>query len=147
MEKETYDLEAREDQQQLDTYVQQLKEKGFDALALLGRFDEAEAQVQAARESDPMSLILHEGIAYIRLLRRDYDGAIDELRHLADLDASFYKAYTAQGRVLNLTGKFDDAIAMFEKARTIAGDLPSIVAALGQTLALAGQRRQAFGCL
>ncbi|MCU1335582.1 MAG: repeat-containing protein [Bryobacterales bacterium] len=120
---------------------------GVDALALLGRFDEAEAQVQAARESDPLSLILHEGIAYIRLLRRDYDGANQEIRHLTDLDPAFYKAYTAQGRVFSLTGKYHDAIAMFEKAITIAGDLPSIIAALGQTLALAGERRRALECL
>ncbi|HSP70589.1 MAG TPA: tetratricopeptide repeat protein [Bryobacteraceae bacterium] len=120
---------------------------GVDALALLGRFDEAEAQVQAARESDPLSLILHEGIAYIRLLGRDYDGALGELQRLAELDPGFYKAYTGQGRVLSLTGQYEHAIVMFEKARSIAGDQPNIVAALGQTLALAGGRAQARDCL
>jgi len=120
---------------------------GVDALALLGRFDEAESQVQAARESDPLSLILHEGMAYIRMLRRDYDSALDEFRHLAELDPGFYKAYTGQGRVLSLTGEYDGAIAMFDKARSITGDLPSLVAARGQTLALAGQRQQAWECM
>jgi serine/threonine-protein kinase len=112
---------------------------GVDALALLGRFDEAEAQVQAARESDPLSLILHEGIAHIRLLRRDYDGAMEEYRRVGELDPGYYKAYSGQARVLNLTGQYDRAIAMFEKALSIAGDVPNIVAALGQTLALAGK--------
>ncbi len=120
---------------------------GVDALALLGRFDEAESQVQAARESDPLSLILHEGIAYIRLLRRDYDGAMDEFRRVGDLDPGFYKAYSGQGRVLSLTGQYDGAIAMFERALSIAGEIPNIVAALGQTLAMAGRRQQACECL
>ena len=120
---------------------------GVDALALLGRFDEAEAQVQAARESDPLSLILHEGIAHIRLLRRDYDGAMEEYRRVGELDPGYYKAYSGQARVLNLTGQYDRAIAMFEKALSIAGDVPNIVAALGQTLALAGRRQQAYECL
>ena len=120
---------------------------GVDALALLGRFDEAESQVQAARESDPLSLILHEGIAYIRLLRRDYDGAIDEFRRVGELDPGFYKAYSGQGRVLSLIGRYDEAIAMFEKALSIAGDLPNVVAALGQTRALAGRRQEACECL
>ena len=120
---------------------------GVDALALLGRFDEAEAQVQAARESDPLSLILHEGIAYIRMLRRDYDGAIDEFRRVAELDPGFYKAYSGQGRVLSLTGEYDAAIGMFQKALSVAGEIPNVVAALGQTFALAGRRKQACDCL
>jgi len=120
---------------------------GVDELALLGRFDEAESQVQAARESDPLSLILHEGIAYIRLLRRDYDGAMEEFRRVAELDPGFYKAYSGQGRVLSLTGQYDGAITMFEKALNIAGETPNIIAALGQTLALAGRRREACECL
>jgi tetratricopeptide (TPR) repeat protein len=120
---------------------------GVDELALLGRFDEAESQVEAARESDPLSLILHEGVAYIRLLRRDYDGAMEEFRRVAELDPGFYKAYSGQGRVLSLTGQYDGAITMLEKALNIAGEIPNIVAALGQTLALAGRRREACECL
>ena len=90
---------------------------------------------------------MHEGIAYIRLLRRDYDSAIEEFRRVAELDPGFYKAYSGQGRVLSLIGRYDEAIAMFEKALSIAGDLPNVVAALGQTLALAGKRQEACECL
>jgi tetratricopeptide (TPR) repeat protein len=68
---------------------------------------------------------------------------MDEFRRVGDLDPGFYKAYSGQGRVLSLTGQYDAAIEMFEKALSIAGEIPNIIAALGQTLALAGRRRQA----
>ena len=120
---------------------------GVDALALLGRFDEAEAEVRMARELDPLSLILSEGIAYVRMLRRDYEQAAHEFRQIAGLDRRFYKAYSGLGRVYGLMGKYDEAIAMLEKAHRMAGDLPSIVGALGQVLALSGKQSQARECL
>ena len=120
---------------------------GVDALALLGRFDEAEVEVRLARELDPLSLILSEGIAYVQMLRGDFEQAAHEFRQIADLDPGFYKAYSGLGRVFSLTGNYDEAVTMLEKARAIAGDLPSIVGALGQTLALSGREDQARQCL
>ena len=120
---------------------------GVDALALLGRFDEAEAEVRIARELDPLSLILSEGIAYVRMLRRDYQQAAEEFRQIVGMDRGFYKAYSGLGRVYSLMGRYDEALAMLEKARAITGDLPSIVGALGQVLALSGKRDEARECL
>ncbi|HEY2845226.1 MAG TPA: tetratricopeptide repeat protein [Bryobacteraceae bacterium] len=120
---------------------------GVDLLALLGRFDEAEQQVRLARELDPLSLILSEGIAYVRMLRTDYQGAIDDFRQVIVLDPAFYKGYSGLGRVFSLMGDYDQALAMLEKALSIAGEVPSIVGALGQTLALAGKQDQARECL
>jgi len=120
---------------------------GVDALALLGRFDEAEAEVRTARELDPLSIILSEGIAYVRMLRRDYEPAADEFRQIASLDRGFYKAYSGLGRVYSLTGRYDEAVAMLEKAQSIAGDVPSIVGALGQVLGMSGRQDRARECL
>jgi serine/threonine-protein kinase len=120
---------------------------GVDALALLGRFDEAEAEVRTARELDPLSLILSEGIAYVKMLRGDYEQAAEEFRQIVGLDPGFYKAYSGLGRVYSLMGRYDDALAMLEKAHAITGDLPSIVGALGQVHALSGEENQARECL
>jgi tetratricopeptide (TPR) repeat protein len=120
---------------------------GVDALALLGRFDEAEAEVQLARQLDPLSLILSEGIGYVLMLRGDYERAADEFRQIMGLDSGFYKAYSGLGRVFSLMGNYDDAITMLQKAQSMAGDIPSIVGALGQVLALSGRPEQARECL
>lgn len=92
-------------------------------------------------------MIIHEGSPYLRTVRRDYAGALREFQQLRDLDASFYKAYSGMGRVFNLMGRYDDAIVMFREALRIAGDIPNIKGALGQTLALAGRREEALGYL
>jgi len=120
---------------------------GTDFLALLGRFDEAEREIQRARELDPLSVIIHEGSPYMRTLRRDYEGALHGFQQLRDLDSNFYKAYSGMGRVFSLMGRYDEAIAMFQEALRIAGDIPNIRGALAQTLALAGRREEALLCL
>jgi serine/threonine-protein kinase len=120
---------------------------GVDFLAVLGRFDEAAPQLQLARDLDPLSLVTHEGSAYLRLLRRDYEGCLRELEQITALDADFYKIYSGIGRVFSLMGRFDEAVAMLKKAHDSAAGVPNVIGALGQTLALAGRIGEARGCL
>jgi serine/threonine-protein kinase len=116
---------------------------GSDLLAVLGRMDEAEAEVRIAIELDPLSLIVHEGVGYIQALRRNYDAALESHRRLLDLDHLFYKAHSSIGRVLCLMGRYKESIASFERALELGGGVPSTVAAMAQTLALAGREADA----
>ena len=119
----------------------------LDHLALLGRLDEALAEIQIACHLDPLSQIIHEGYGYVHMLRREYSTALEKYRQLIDLDPLFYKGYSSMGRVLSLMGRYDEATATLEKARVLGGGVPSIVSALGQTLALAGRVAEARGHL
>lgn len=58
MEKETYDLETRKDQEQLDAYIQQLKEKGIVASAFLGFNDRAKEIVRIVRQNSADMLVI-----------------------------------------------------------------------------------------
>src|SRR5205085_5101895 len=69
-----------------------------DYCAMLGRFEQAEAELKTAIELDPLSSILRENVAFLKMLRRDYPGAVQEYRKLLEFDPSFYKAYTSLGR-------------------------------------------------
>jgi TolB-like protein/Tfp pilus assembly protein PilF len=109
-----------------------------DFLALMGRFEEAVPEIRMARHLDPLSPIILEGCGFLKMLQRDYDGALEEYDQLLQLDPMFYRGYGARARVLALMGRYDDAIAMFERARELGGDVPSVLAALGQALANAG---------
>jgi len=120
---------------------------GVDFLAVLGRFEEADAEIQLARTLDPLSLILHEGAAFLRVLNRDYEGALHTLQQLAEMEPGFDKAYNGMGRALSLMGKYEEAIAMFEKANRMAGGVPYNISGLAQNLALAGRREEALGRL
>ena len=114
-----------------------------DHLAMLGRFDEALEQIQIARMLDPLSLIIHEGHAYIHILRRDFETALATSRQIAEFDPRFYKAYATMGRAFSLSGRYEEALAVWEKARELGGNTPSSIAAIGQTRALAGDRKGA----
>jgi manganese transport protein len=81
MEKETHDLEAIKDQQQLDYYVQQLKEKNIQAEASLGYNDRSKEIIRLVKESQADMLVIgahgHAGI-------KDwlYGQTIDTVRHV-----------------------------------------------------------------
>ncbi len=109
-----------------------------DCLALVGRFDEAVQEAEMACHLDPLSPLMLEGCGYVHMLRRDYQTALRLYRQLAELDPVFWKAYSALGRVLSLLGRYDEAIAALERARALAGDVPTLLSATAQTLALGG---------
>jgi serine/threonine-protein kinase len=116
---------------------------GCDLLALLGRLDEAMDEVEIAVELDPLSLIILEGRAYIRLLKRQFEGAADQCHAIIKTDPSFYKGHASLGRALIQLGRYDEALAHLGIARRQAGDVPSILGATGQALALRGRRDEA----
>ena len=109
-----------------------------DYLALVGDFDAALREGEIALHLDPLSPIILEGLGYVHMMSRDYVTALRLYQQLSQLDPVFWKAYSALGRVLSLLGRFDEAIASLERARALAGDVPSVLAATGQTLAAAG---------
>ena len=116
---------------------------GLDHLALFGRFEEAKSEALIAHNLDPLSQIVLEGWGYIHMLCREYPSAVKVYQGLADLDPTFYKAHSSLGRVYQLMGRYDDAIAALLTARLLAGAVPSIISALGHTLALAGRTEEA----
>jgi serine/threonine-protein kinase len=120
---------------------------GLDYLALLGRMDEAIVQLQIAHDLDPLSQIIREGCGYVQLLRRDYAKAVSIYRELIELDPSFYKAHSSMGRAFFMMERYEEALASFENARRLAGEVPSIVAGIGQTLARLGRTEEARACL
>lgn len=80
MEKDTDDMETRKDQEQLDAYVQQLKEKDIQAIGLLGFNDRAKEIVRIVKENKADMLVIgahgHSGIKDLL-----YGQTIDAVRH------------------------------------------------------------------
>jgi TolB-like protein/Flp pilus assembly protein TadD len=112
---------------------------GIDWFALTGRFTEARAEIDIALQLDPLSSIIREGKTFIPFLEHRYDEAAQGYCELIADDPTFYKAYTSLGRVYAQQGKFLDAIRMLEKGRSLAGDVPNILGAMGQVYALGGE--------
>jgi len=114
-----------------------------DCYALLGRFEEAAAELAIASQLDPLSSILREGRLFLQLLARDYDGAAEGARELIRDDPGFYKGYTSLGRAYAMQGKYLDAVRMFDQGRAMVGDMPNILAAIGHAYGLAGEPARA----
>jgi TolB-like protein len=110
-----------------------------DHLAMLGRMEEAMAEIEIAQQLDPLSPIIREGKGFLFMLSRRYDEAIEEYRQMLELDSFFYKAFTAMGRAYSLKGMYEEAITMLQKGRSLSGDIPNILGCLGQTYALASR--------
>jgi TolB-like protein/Tfp pilus assembly protein PilF len=116
---------------------------GVDFLGLLGRCQEALSEVRAAYDLDPLSMIIREGLGYMHMICRDYPRAVAVYREITDMDPDFYKGYSSLGRVLSLMGKHDLALAALERAHKLGGEVPSILAALGEVLARMGRVEEA----
>src|SRR3989442_12154010 len=110
-----------------------------DHLAMLGRMDEAMVEIDIAQQLDPLSPIIREGKGFLYLLSRRYDEAIEEYRQMLELDCFFYKAFISMGRAYSQMGMYEEAITMLQKGRSLSGDIPNILGALGQTYALASR--------
>lgn len=78
--KEADDLETRRDQEHLDNYVRQLKEKGVSAIGLLGFNDRAKEIARLVRENNGDMLVIgahgHSGIKDLI-----YGQTVDAVRH------------------------------------------------------------------
>ena len=115
----------------------------IDYLAMLGRNTEARVEIELACRLDPLSPIILQGRGYLRLLAGEYDAAFDLLAEVAEVDPAFTRIHSEMGRVRIQQGRYDEAIAFLQKARELGGDVPSVLAALGQAYGLSGNIAQA----
>ena len=118
-----------------------------DYLALLGRMEEAVAEAKLAVQLDPLSPVIAESLAYVLLLARRYEEALEQSGKVAEMAPYFYKAYTNQGRAYIQMGRYAEAIQMLERGLPLAGGVPSVLGALGQAHALAGNHARARAIL
>jgi len=116
---------------------------GCDLLALHSRWREAWAEMGIARQLDPLEPSVWESYNYTYLLARQFAEAEARYRELLEQAPDFYKSYTGLGRVLAACGRFSEALAMLERGRSLAGDNPSLLAALAQVHGMSGDRAQA----
>ncbi|HEY2115649.1 MAG TPA: tetratricopeptide repeat protein [Candidatus Angelobacter sp.] len=79
-------------------------------LAWQGRFDEALAESERARQLDPMSLIIATDRGTILFYARKYDRAIDQFRAVLDMNPGFGNARAFLASVYVQQGKFAEAL-------------------------------------
>jgi eukaryotic-like serine/threonine-protein kinase len=83
-------------------------------LTPLGRFEEAAAQYQRALETDPLSMMVHFGLAFALYCQRRYDDAIEHAARAVDLYPDYWLVHFAMGLALTQKGCLEQAIASLE---------------------------------
>ncbi len=118
-----------------------------DLLKAHGRFSEAIAQIEQARELDPLSLAINTGVGHVYYLARQYDRAIQQYQRAVDLDPGFMATHLWFGRPYLEKGMYAEALRELETAVELSGQSTVALAMLGHGLASAGRADEALQIL
>jgi serine/threonine-protein kinase len=97
-------------------------------LTPLGRFDEALAQYRRALETDPLSMMVHFGLAFALYCGRQYDDAIEHAATAVDLYPDYWLVHFGMGLALSQKGSIEQSIASLEATLRLS---PSFTLATG----------------
>jgi tetratricopeptide (TPR) repeat protein len=100
-----------------------------------------------SQELNPLSLIISAAIGWAYYMARRYDDAIEQLRRSVELDPNHPVSYWILGLLLRKMGRYELAIVEGEKGVKLSGGSPLMTAALAQTFANAGKRKNAIRIL
>jgi TolB-like protein/DNA-binding winged helix-turn-helix (wHTH) protein/Tfp pilus assembly protein PilF len=116
-------------------------------LSLLGRYDEALAEMRKAQNLDPLSLIINADLAELLLIAHSYDESIEQSLRTIEMDPDFALAHNQLAEAYIQKHMYEKAIAELRKAVQLSGDSPTIVANLARAYALSGKRTEAVQLL
>ena len=116
-------------------------------LSLLGRYEEAIAEMRKAKNLDPLSLIISADLAELLVIAHQYDEAILESRKTIEMDPNFALAHSQLGQAYLQREMHDEAIAEMQKAAQLSGGSPTIIANLARAYVASGRRVEAVKVL
>jgi TolB-like protein/Tfp pilus assembly protein PilF len=93
-----------------------------------GRFEEAVAQYRQALETDPLSMMVHFGLAFAFYCKRQYDDAIEHAGTAVNIYPDYWLVHFALGLALFQKGELQQSVASFEKVVQLS---PSFTLATG----------------
>lgn len=104
---------------------------------LLGRADEAIAELRVALKLDPLSTQIPQGLGIALLQLGEYDRAIEEMRPAVDLERNYHPNNYMLGWLHERKGQLAEAVSFFERV-VATDDAPMYLAALGYVYAIYG---------
>jgi TolB-like protein/tetratricopeptide (TPR) repeat protein len=119
----------------------------FNALMPRGRLAEAVAEMERAREIDPLSVYVLVHLAAMLVLQREGEKTRKVARQLLDLEPQAYWGYLVIGASYRDEGKLVEAIAAQRMAVDVSGGAALTLGWLGLSLGLAGEVAEARALL
>jgi TolB-like protein/DNA-binding winged helix-turn-helix (wHTH) protein/Flp pilus assembly protein TadD len=116
-------------------------------LTLLGRYDEAIAEMNKAENLDPLSLIIEADLAETLVLAHSYDESIRQSRKAIEMDPNFALAHNQLAQAYLQKHMNHEAVAELEKAVQLSGGSPTVMANLARAYVASGKRSEAVKLL
>jgi TolB-like protein len=114
---------------------------GFN-LAQVGRFSEALAALEYARQIDPLSSVIGCHMGWMFYFAREYDKSIRQLEKTVEFDPGFPLARYYLGITYAQTHDFDRSIDQLQSASELSGVHPGALSALAYVLGAAGRHSE-----
>jgi len=112
-------------------------------LMAMSRTAESLAQMNRARELDPLSISMSFSLGWRLYMARQYDQAISQLRNTLEMDPNFALPRMVLGQAYEQKGLYPQAIAELQKAAAFSHDSPPMLGSLGRAFGLAGNKAAA----
>jgi TolB-like protein/DNA-binding winged helix-turn-helix (wHTH) protein/Tfp pilus assembly protein PilF len=112
-------------------------------LIAMGRAQDSFAQIQKARELDPLSLSINFSLGWRLYMARQYDAAITQLKDTLEMDPSYELSHLVAGQAYEQKGSYALAIPELRKAVELSHGTPLMVSALAHAYARSGNRAEA----
>jgi serine/threonine protein kinase/Tfp pilus assembly protein PilF len=116
-------------------------------LYAMGRFEEAIAEAETARELDPLSLIINATVGIAYYFARRYDESIENHKKALEMDPNFLLANTYIILPYVECGKYDDAINIIRKTESSAAEHTYSLGYFGGAYGKAGLKDEALRIL
>src|SRR3989442_2691418 len=116
-------------------------------LSVMGRYDEAIAEMKKAENLDPLSLIIKADLAELLVIAHSYDESIRQSRKTIEMDPNFPLAHNQLGLAYLQKHMHDEAVAELQKAVQLSGGSPTCIANLARAYVASGKKSEAVKLL
>jgi len=116
-------------------------------LSLLGRNNDAIAEMKKAQNLDPVSLIINADLAELLLIAHFTDESIERSRKTIEMDANFPLAHNQLAVAYLQRNRIDEAISELQHAVQLSAGSPTCTANLARAFAVSGRRTEAVKLL
>ena len=116
-------------------------------LSLLGRYDEAIAEMRKAENLDPLSLIINADLAELLGLAHSYEESIRQSRKTIEMDPNFALAHNQLAQAYLQKHMYDEAVTELQEAVQLSGHSPTCIANLARAYVASGKRNEAVKLL
>ena len=109
-------------------------------LMAMGRTEESLAQMNRARDLDPLSISTNFSLGWRLYMARKYDQAVEQLQNTLEMDPNFTLPRMVLGQAYEQKGAYPQALVELQKAVRLSHDSPPMLGALGHAYGASGNR-------